>query len=187
MEVQRMGNGRANALKDGREIVVAVDEACAATAADVYDTLADLRSHLTWGGERQGKKTRLLSIEAPEGPAVAGTEFRTTGVDPMGGFSDSSVVTEASRPRTFEFVTEARLTTKKGKVVDWTNVHRYELTPIEPGCRIEYTFTVSRISELPGMLRMFDVPFLRTVASKASASLARKGVKNLAAFAETRS
>ena len=92
-----------------------LEHACEASAEAVYDTLADLRSHFEWGGERQGKKTRLLSIEAPEGPAVAGTEFETTGADPMGAFADRSVVTEASRPRAFEFVTEARLTTKKGK------------------------------------------------------------------------
>ena len=45
----------------------------------------------------------------------------------MGTFIDTSVVTEATGPSLFEFVTEARLSTKKGKVVEWTLVHRYEI------------------------------------------------------------
>jgi len=35
------------------------------------------------------------------------------------------------------------------------------------------------------MLRMFDIPVLRAIAMKASASLASKGVKNLATVAQT--
>ena len=69
------------------------------------------------------------ALDAPEGPATIGTEFRTKGADPAGRFTDSSVVTEASRAAAFEFVTEARLTTKKGIPTDWTNIERYELDP----------------------------------------------------------
>ena len=80
-----------------------------------------------------------LVIDAPEGPASVGTEFRSTGADAMGTFDDSSVVTEASRPRVFEFVTEARLSTKKGAVVEWTSGHRYKIEPANRGCRVSYT------------------------------------------------
>jgi hypothetical protein len=185
MATQQAGSRRANALT--RELVVRLEEACRAPSEAVYDLLADLRSHLEWGGSRQPKESfRLLSIEAPEGPASVGTEFRTTGADPSGSFADSSVVTEATRPSRFEFVTEARLTTKRGRAVEWTNVHRYDLAATSGGCRITYTLTIARISELPGALAMFKVPGLRSLGLKASASYARKGLRNLARMAEER-
>jgi hypothetical protein len=155
-------------------------------AEAVYDVLADLRTHLIWGGERQSKKTRLVSIDAPDGPAVVGTEFSTVGADPMGGFRDRSVVTEASRPELFEFVTEATLTTKKGRTADWTNVHRYEVISNGEGCRIAYTIRIARISALPGMLAMFNVPVVSGLAIKASKGVGRRGVRNLARLAEER-
>jgi hypothetical protein len=187
MGAQRMGSGRANALKEGRELAVSVEVSCRAPAEMVYDVLSDVRTHLVWGGEQQSEKTRLLSMEAPEGPAVVGTEFRSEGVDPMGRFTDASVVTEATRPRIFEFVTEAHLRTKKGEVVDWTNISRYELVPQAEGSRIAYTFRVERISRLPGMLAMFKIPVVSAIARKAVEGFARRGVRNLARLAEQRS
>jgi len=184
MEAQ-MGNRRAGALKG--ELSAGASATCRAPAEAVYDLLADLRSHLVWAGQRQKKNTRLVALDAPEGPTVVGTEFRTEGADPMGRFTDASVVTEADRPRVFEFVTEAHLATKKGRGVDWTNVHRYELSPQGPrGCRIDYRIRITRISELPGMLAMFNVPVLSAIAIKASEGVARRGVRNLAALAEER-
>ena len=185
MTAQQIGNGRANALKGGeRSITVQVD--CSAPAEVVWDVLADLRTHAVWGGEHQKPRTRILLIEAPDGPAVVGTEFATTGADPMGRFHDRSVVTEAMRPSTFEFVTEATLETKKGKRADWTNVHRYELTSTEKGCRISYTIRITRISSLPGMLAIFNVPVLSGLALKGSAGVGRRGIRNLAALADQR-
>jgi hypothetical protein len=104
----------------------------------------------------------------------------------MGRFTDHSVVTEATRPTEFEFVTEARFETKKGEVAEWTNVHRYELTPTAQGCRVAYTVRVTRISALPGMLKLFNVPVLSALARKASAGVGRRGVRNLVALAEER-
>ncbi len=184
MATRRVGSGRANALK--QEVVIRFEERSQAPVEVVYDLLADLRSHLVWAGERQGKKTRLVSLEAPEGPAGVGTEFRTEGTDPMGRFTDVSVVTEATRPPVFEFVTEARLQTKRGKGVDWTIVHRYELVPEEGSCRIRYTQRITRVSELPGMLAVFKVPVLSALALKVSEGLDRRGVRNLARMAEER-
>lgn len=187
MVAQRTGNGRAKALGEGRELVVRIEEPCRVPAEAVYDLLVNLRSHLEWAGEMQKKQNfRLLSMEAPEGPAMVGTEFRTTGADPMGRFTDVSVVTEATRPRVFEFVTEAHFETKKGKGVDWTNVHHYELIPGAQGCRINYTFRIARISDLPGAMAMFKVPGLRAIGLKVSASYARRGLRNMAALAEER-
>ncbi len=182
--MQQTSGARANALK--RELVIGAEATGRATAEQVYDVLADVRSHLIWAGERQKKNVRLLTVEAPEGPAAVGTEFSTTGADPMGRFTDRSVVTEATRPSVFEFVTEAHLETKKGKVADWTNVHRYELTPSADGCRVAYTIRVTRISALPGMLGLFNTPGLSGLARKASEGIARRGVRNLVALAEER-
>jgi hypothetical protein len=104
----------------------------------------------------------------------------------MGRFADRSVVTEAEPPRSFEFVTEARLTTKKGEIADWTNVHRYEITPTDDGCRIAYSLRISRISALPGMLGWFNLPVLGSIVTKAAASLPKRGLRNLADLAEER-
>lgn len=183
MELQRTEGPRANALK--RQLLARAEASSRAPAEIVYDVLADVRSHLTWAGERQKKNTRLLAVESPEGPAMVGTEFTTKGADPMGRFTDRSVVTEARRPALFEFVTEAHLETKKGKTADWTNVHRYEIAPTPDGCRIAYTVTIARISALPGMLALFNSP-LSGLAMKAASGVGRRGVRNLAKLAEER-
>jgi hypothetical protein len=172
----------ANALE--REVVVQVEETAHVSADVVYEVLADLRTHLLWVGERQKPRTRLLSIDAPEGPAGVGAEFHTTGADPMGRFDDLSVVTEATPGQAFEFVTEARLVTKTYKRVDWTNVHRYELEATSDGCRIVYTIRIARMSALPGVLVLFKVPGFRALAVRATAGVARRGVRNLARLAE---
>src|SRR5260370_7139633 len=77
---------------------------------DVYDILADLKTHLDWGGARQSSDFRLLSLEAAPGPATVGTSFSSTGTIPMSvrRWKDSSTVTVADRPRTFEVLTEER-------------------------------------------------------------------------------
>lgn len=187
MGEQRTSAAKANALKDGRELVVRLEEKCGAPAEIVYDLVADLRGHLIWAGEMQPKQTfRLTSVEAPEGPAAVGTEFRSTGADPMGRFTDSSVVTEAVPPRLLEFVTEARLDTKKGKTVHWTNIHRYEIEPVASGCRITYTIRIVRLSALPGAMAMFKVPVLSGIGLKVSASYARRALRNLVKLAEER-
>lgn len=181
METRRKGN----ALKG--DIVVRVEEAIAVPAPVVYDLLADVRSHLEWGGRMQKKKTyRLLSIQAPEGPASVGTEFSSSGADGMGTFNDTSVVTEATRPSLFEFVTEARLSTKKGKVVEWTLVHRYEIQARSQGCAVSYTVRTVRISELLGPLAIFNVPGLRALLTSVARSNVRRGFRNLVTVAETR-
>jgi hypothetical protein len=185
MGTQRTQGGRPNALRE--ELRFELREACRAPAATVYGLLADVRSHLVWAGEMQPKRTfRLLSVDAPEGEAGVGTEFRTTGADPSGGFEDASVVTEAVPGKVFEFVTEARLRTRKGVPVDWTNVHRYELEPTADGCTIVYVLEIARISDLPGAMAVFRVPGLRRLGLKASASYARRGLRNLARLAEER-
>lgn len=183
--MQKTSDRGANALK--QDLVVRVEANSRARAEIVYAVLADLSSHTMWAGERQGKRTRLLTIEAPAGPAVVGTEFHSTGADPMGTFSDRSVVTEATPGKAFEFVTEARLTTRKGVATDWTNVERYELESSKGGCRIVCTSRLTRISELPGTLGIFNVAGLRALGLAVSAKVSRRSVRNLARVAEERS
>jgi hypothetical protein len=185
MAPQGTGIGSPNALK--RPIEVTAETSCAAPASAVYDLLADPATHLVWAGERQGSTSRLLTMDGPPAPIGVGDEFSTTGGDPMGEFSDRSVVTEARRPSAFEFVTDSTLTTRKGAASRWTNVHRYEIDETASGCRIAYTLRVERITSLPGMLRIFNWPVLRPLAVRASAVLPRKGIANLAALAEERS
>jgi hypothetical protein len=185
MEMQKTNDRGANALK--QDLVVRVEANSRARTETVYAVLADLSSHTVWAGDRQGKRTRLLTIDAPPGPAVVGTEFHSTGADPMGMFSDRSVVTGATPGKRFEFVTEARLTTKKGITTDWTNTEQYELEPTADGCRIVCTSRVTRISELPGTLRVFNIPGLRALGLAVSAKVSRRSVQNLARVAEERS
>ena len=186
MATQQKAKGRADALK-GRELRVHLEEASRAPAEVVYDLLSDIRTHLEWAGTRQPKEHfRLLSVEAPEGPASVGTEFTSTGADPMGRFDDSSVVTGASRPGLFEFVTEARLSMKKDRLVEWTNIHRYEIAGHDEGCSISYMLRVVRISDLPGEMAMFKIPGLRSLGLRISGSFARRGLRNLARLAEER-
>jgi Polyketide cyclase / dehydrase and lipid transport len=183
MKAQATGR-RANALK--REIIVRVRARSAVSPDVVYDTLADLHTYLEWEGKRQKPKMALLSMDAPDGAATVGTEFRTTGADPTGGFSDTSVVTEADRPRAFEFVTEAHLETKRGKTADWTNIHRYEIEPDGDGARIVYTARIARISSLPGPLALLKIGLLSSVLTKFWGRLNRRTVENLARVAEER-
>jgi hypothetical protein len=180
--MQRTSGARTNALR--RELAITVEATGRASAEQVYDVLSDLRSHLTWAGERQPATGRLLSIEAPDGPAAVGMEFATTGSDPMGRFTDRSVVTEATRPSEFEFVTESRLETKKGAISEWTNVHRYEIRLSPQGCSVAYTLRITRVSALPGLLRLFNAPLLSGLVKRAAAGVARRGVENLVALAE---
>jgi uncharacterized protein YndB with AHSA1/START domain len=157
-----------------------------APAGAVYDLLADLRSHLEWAGARQLETTRLLTMEAPSGQAVVGTEFVTTGSDgKVARFSDRSVVTEALPPTVFEFVTESRRQGKPGSA-PWklTLVHRYEVAAEPTGCRIVYTEEITRMTGAP---KAFVLPGLRRLIFRVAAKYMRRGFDALIAMAEERS
>src|SRR5207253_6209110 len=111
-------------------------------------------SHLEWAGRLQLETTRLLTLEAPAGPATVGTEFFTTGSDgKVARWTDRSVVTEATRPQVFEFVTEGRREGKPGSR-PWlsTAVHRYEIASEPAGCRVTYTQELTRLAGAPRFL-----------------------------------
>jgi uncharacterized protein YndB with AHSA1/START domain len=156
---------------------------CRAPAETVYDLLADLKRHLEWAGERQGETTRLLTMDCPPGPAVVGTEFRTTGADGKAAvWHDRSVVTEATRPSAFEFVTEGIRHGKPGKAsMEATTVHRYEIVGTPDGCRVAYQGQVTRYAGFPAVVRW---PVVGSWLLGYAAKYMRKGFDGLIALAE---
>jgi hypothetical protein len=151
----------------------------------VYDLLIDLRTHLEWGGERQSETTRLLTLEAPEGPAAVGTEFFTTGSDGKAArWSDRSVVTEATRPHTFEFVTDGRREGKHGSA-PWllTAIHRYEIVPEAGGSLVTYTQDLTRLEGAPWIL---SARGLNRIVFRVSARYMRRGFDGLLSMSADR-
>jgi hypothetical protein len=170
----------ANVLK--HEMAVTVHEHTAAPADKVFDVLADLPGHLGWGG---AEASTLLTIDAPAGQATAGTEFTTTTEDAICRMRDSSVVTEAVRPSRFERVTESALETKKnGTPANWLLVHRYEIESDADQSVVTYSCRLVRASALPGLLAMYGIPVLRSLASLEWARASRAGLRRLIAAAE---
>lgn len=162
------------------------ESTCAAPVEAVYDVLADLQSHLDWAGERQLETTRLLSMQAQEGPATVGIEFLTTGSDGKAArWSDRSVVTEATRPEIFEFVTEGRRDGKPGST-PWhiTAINRYELA--EKGEVSVVTFT-QELTRLEGAPWPFTAPGIKRLVRRVSSKYMRRGFDGLLALAEERS
>ena len=150
----------------------------------VYDLIADLRAHLEWSGERASDdQFKLLSLEAPEGPATVGTTFSSSGSAGKDTFHDRSVVTEASRPNVFVIETDARLDRKGAKTWEAHFSHRYELQPQGNGTRIVYTDTVERVNYVPYWLKPWARPVFRIYVNRAD----RKQLQNLARLAEERS
>jgi uncharacterized protein YndB with AHSA1/START domain len=168
-----------------RNPVLRFDGICPAPSEAVYDLLADLHSHLEWAGRRQHETTRLLTLDAPPGAAKVGTEFVSTGSDgKVARWSDRSVVTEATRPEVFEFVTEGRREGKPGSR-PWlaTAVHRYEIAREGGGCRVTYTQDLTRFAGAP---RILHAPGISRVMFWISAWYMRLGFDNLLALAEER-
>lgn len=149
----------------------------------VYDLVADLASHLDWSGDRAGDAFKLLTLEAPEGPATAGTRFTSTGASDNGTFHDTSVVTEASRPTRFAFETDSRLERTHGRTWQVHFSHRYDIAPEGQGSRIVYTDTVQRVNYVPYWLQPWFRPITRRLIDRADT----KQMSNLARMAEERS
>lgn len=168
-----------------RNPVLRFEGSCQVPADAVYDLLEDLRSHLEWAGQRQLETTRLLTLEAPPGGASVGTEFVTTGSDgKVARWSDRSVVTEATRPEVFEFVTEGRRDGKPG-ARPWlsTAVHRYEIASVPGGCQVRYTEELTRLTGAP---RILFARGINRIVFRMSAKYMRRGFDALLALAEER-
>lgn len=151
----------------------------------VYDLLADLTTHLTWGGAQQTSDFRLLSLNAPAGPATVGTTFTSTGTIPMSSrrWEDRSKVTAAERPNTFEFVTTA-MARGAQRSMEATYRHRYEIAATPGGSRVSYSMTQLSLSN--PMLRL-GLPVVRNLSWRlAIPFMAGRGFRNLLADAEQR-
>jgi hypothetical protein len=150
----------------------------------VYDVIADLRNHLVWSGDRADSDGfKMLTLDAPEGPAPVGTTFASTGAATKDTFHDRSVVTVASRPHRFVIETDARLERKRAPVWEAHFSHRYDITPEGVGSRITYTETIERVNYLPYWLK----PGIRTLFRPLVNRADRKQLRNLARLAEERS
>ena len=156
---------------------------CSASPDTVYETIAEVSSHLDWGGSKQRRDFRLLSLDCPDGPASAGLTFESTGAIPMSSkrWEDRSTVTEAVRPRVFEFVTQSRAGSG-AKAMTARFINRYEIAAVDGRSKVTYTQTQEQISNpflrlaLPGLRQMmwrFGIPMF-----------ARRGFSNLIESAE---
>jgi hypothetical protein len=149
----------------------------------IYDSLADLGTHTTWGGTKQLYNFRLRSLEAPAGPASEGTSFTSTGTIPMSmrRFEDHSNVTVAQRPHAFEFVTNSAV--RRGKrPMAATYRHRYEIAATPEGSDITYTMTQLRATN--PFLRL-SLPGIRTMSWRVGIPfMSGRGFRNLLAEAE---
>src|SRR5258708_29600102 len=94
-----------------KEFSMQLTRRSSAPPAALYDSLADLGTHATWGGKKQLYNFRLRSLEAPAGPATVGTAFTSTGTIPMSlrRFEDQSKVTVAQRPQAFQVLPESTM------------------------------------------------------------------------------
>jgi len=156
---------------------------CSAPPEVVYDVVADIRTHLTWGGAQQSSDFRLLSLDAPAGLAAVGTSFMSTGSIPMSvrRWTDRSTVTIADCPQTFEFVTQATVH-RSGRAMEATYRSRYEIASAPAGSEVSYVFTQLDVSN--PFLRL-GLPLVRTMTWRVGLPfLAGRGFRNLLAFAE---
>jgi hypothetical protein len=158
---------------------IRLSKTCAAPAEVVYDLLTDLQSHLRWGGSQQSGDFRLLSMDAPDGPATVGTKFATTGTIPMTAkrWEDRSTVTKAVSPSLFEFATDAHAGAMQARYV-----HRYEIAAASRGCTVTYTMTQEQIAR--PFLRL-GLPVMRQMMWAVGIPMfAGRGFRNLLADAE---
>ena len=165
-----------------KEFMTRLNQNCSAPPEVVYDIVSDLRTHLAWGGAEQRSDFRLLSLEAPAGPATIGTSFCSTGAIPMSlrKWSDQSTVTIAERPGTFEFVTHATVHRSR-RSMEATYRHRYEIAAAPGGSEVSYTFTQLNASN--PFLRL-ALPVVRTMTWRVGIPfLAGRGFRNLLATA----
>ncbi|HET9410275.1 MAG TPA: hypothetical protein VFO75_00190 [Candidatus Dormibacteraeota bacterium] len=142
-------------------------------------------THLTWGGTQQTSDFRLLSLEAPAGPAAVGTSFTSTGTMPMSSrrWEDRSKVTVAERPNTFEYVTTATAHGAR-RSMEATYRHRFEITATPGGSTVSYTMTQLALSNPLLRLRL---PVVRELSWRlAIPFMAGRGFRNLVAIAEQR-
>jgi Polyketide cyclase / dehydrase and lipid transport len=153
---------------------------CAAPPQVVYELLADLRTHVVWGGQTNRMHQRLLTMECPDGPATVGTVFRSVGYTSHGLWHDRSEVTVASPPSVFEFTTRGTMQTKPPFHGAW--VHRYEVQPDGAGSTITYRCQWQLTKSVGNRPRLRRSVFCKLVLP----TIWESGLRGLATMAETR-
>src|SRR6266540_3976508 len=149
-----MGQRNLRATEDGTIYEGAAEVTIPASPEVVYSAIADLGTHLAWNGSMQPEKVRLLTLDAPSGPAAVGTEFASTGRERSARFTDRSVVTEADASKVFEFVTESTRSPKRGPAADMTTVNRFEIVADGTGSRVTRRCRIVRLSKMPAIMRL---------------------------------
>ena len=159
---------------------------CSAPAEAVFSLLADIGSHLEWGGTQQRGFFRLLSINGPEVPAVVGTEFTSTGSIPGSRFKfeDKSTVTRSVPASSFEFTTHSTVRQGPSKTMEAEYLHQYRIEPANSGCRVTYTF---RQQWITNPMARLGIPVVRTATWKFGIPfMMKQGFDNLLRLAEKR-
>ena len=167
-----------------KQITMRLTKRSSASPEAVYDLIANLRTHMTWGGTQQRSDFRLLSLDAPPGPASVGTSFTSTGAIPMSvrHWEDHSTVTAAERAGVFEFVTQATVHRSR-RSMEATYRHRYEIEAA-PGGGSVVTYEFTELNSLNPFLRL-GLPVVRTMTWRVGIPfLAGRGFRNLLASAE---
>jgi hypothetical protein len=155
----------------GEVLVFRATAASEAPPAAVYDVLADLSTHLQWGGPGSASKgNQLVTLSGPAGLATAGTTFTSTGKAGKDVFHDRSTVTEASPGRRFAFTTQARLERRRKPawLVEFT--HDYQLAPAGSGTAISYTCAVHPQNYIPYWLQPWMKPMVRVMMQRVMAA-----------------
>jgi hypothetical protein len=155
-----------------------------ASPADVYEILADPSTHVEWAGKQAPYAGfKLLSFDGSNGKASVGTTFGSTGAGTKNGsrtFHDRSVVTDATPPNTFAFITDSHLERKRRPTWEARFVHRYEVHSEGSGSRITYEGCVYPVNYRPYWLH----PLMRQLARKMVNFYTTKHIANLALMAE---
>jgi hypothetical protein len=164
---------------------VTVTESCKAPAYMVYDLLADLRSHMEWGGRRVPVSgQRLTSIQAPDGLATAGVEFDSVGATASGEWHDHSRLTISDRRQEFEFVTKGTLEYRPGRApIRATSIHHYDIESNPEGCTVVYQL---HLTQFEGIGAGGDFPHPAVFFNVVVPWNLERGVRNLIAVAEER-
>jgi hypothetical protein len=156
-----------------------LDGRCQGSPETVYAVLADLSTHLDWGGRRQRRSFRLASLDNPAGPLDVGTEFTSVGTMPMtrARANDRSVVVRAEPSAVLEFHTTSTAAWPGGLRTEARWEHEYTIEPDGTGSRVTYRLRGTGMSGAPLRMR---APVMRTVTHKVMIPfLCRRGFVNL--------